>query len=442
MPRKIISFLICAIICFALFAPLNTSARYAPTEFEITAESVLLVNLDTGTVMFEQNADERRYMASLTKIMTAVVGLEQIEDLDNTYIIVSEPAISSLHGTGSSLFGLRVGERVPARMMIYANLVQSGNEASNALAEHISGDVPSFVELMNTRARELGMNDTDFENPHGLHGENHFTSARDLYILMRHAMTIPLFNRISQTRQFIMPETNLNSQRSILHTNLMLHNVSEFFYPYARGVKTGYTTPAGRCLVVIGARDGYNYLAIILGAPNEGRGDLTLARNLLRWAFLDFEYRRIVTSQEPIGEIDVRMSWSHNVVQLFAARDLAAIIPRAADISTITYEIELFNDTVNAPIARGDILGVAHLYLAQQRIATVDVVANENVSRGFLLMLWEAITTLTDSILFRILAAISLLLLIMMMTSRSMVAKRKAERRRQHAPVRGRNYRR
>ena len=441
MPRKIISLIICVIACASLLSPLNASAGFTPTEFEITAESVLLVNLDTGTIMFEQGATDRRYMASLTTIMTAVIALEQIEDLDNTYITVSEHAISALHGTGSATFGLRVGERVSARALIYASLVASGGDVPNVLAEHIAGNIEDFVIMMNERAYELGMQNTNFTNPHGLHNPEHYTTANDLYILMRHAMAIPLFNRISQSRVFTMPETNLNPERQILHTNLMLHHVSGFFYPYARGVKTGYTTPAGRCLIVLGTRNGYNYLAIILGAPNEDRGDLTLARNLLRWAFLDFEYRRVVTSQEPIGEVAVRMSWSHDVLQLFAARDLAAIIPRAADTSTITYEIELFNQSVNAPINRGDVLGVAHLYLAQQRIATVDIIANENVPRGFLLMLWEGITGVADSLIFRFLAVVVILLLIMVMVSRSMTAKRKAERR-HHIALHGRNGRR
>ena len=377
------------------------SSAYKPTNFEVEAEGAMLVNMDTGDVLYTKNADKRLYPASLTKLMTALVLYENTKDLDSETITVSEYAIDSLQGTDSSTGGLKEGEILTVRQMLYVLLMSSANEGANAIAEHVAGTIPEFCEKMNAKASELGMNSTHYVNAHGLHDIEHYTTVNDMYKLTTAILSVDALKEIVNTAQYKLAATNKNPARTLTTTNfLMLNNgqkcISEkyrnqtYYYKYAKGIKTGYTDAAGRCLVSTASKGGYNYMCILMNSPvyENGRkirvefGD---SKALYEWAFNDFEYKTVLNTEEIIGEAPVDLAWDTDYVSAIPEESLSTIVPKVADNSTVSLEITWYQDTYNAPIMKGEVLGECDVVYAGEVLGTVSIVASQDVERSTLM---------------------------------------------------------
>ena len=200
---------------------------------QVSASAYVLYNPDNDEVVEGKNENVKKYPASLTKMLTALTVLELCEDLDKEVITVSENAVTSLYGTQSSTAKLKIGEKFSVRQMLYLMLLPSGNDAANALAEHFCGDNRSFAKKMNEKAKEIGMLNSNFSNPHGLHDDNHYTTARDLAVLADAYMQNELLYDIAKCIDYTVPKTNLQAERQIRTTNFMRIEGSGYYYAYA-----------------------------------------------------------------------------------------------------------------------------------------------------------------------------------------------------------------
>ena len=227
--------------------PPGGSTVQASTEPTINARSAIVMDLDTGTILYEKNAYRKRPMASTTKIMTGIVAIENCS-LDED-VTISEKA----GHMGGSVMGIKTGTIVKMKDLLYGMLICSGNDAAVAIAEHVGGSVEGFAELMNKKALELGAFSTSFSNPHGLDADNHYTTAYDLAKITRYALKMDTFNDIVKTSEF-----NFNG-RTFRNTNEMLLG-----YEGADGVKTGYTGRAGRCLVTSATKNNMRIISVVL----------------------------------------------------------------------------------------------------------------------------------------------------------------------------------
>ncbi|MCC7353608.1 MAG: D-alanyl-D-alanine carboxypeptidase [Anaerolineae bacterium] len=268
-----------------------------------TAKAALLVDVDTKTILYERQMTLRLPQASTTKIMTAVLALEQGR-LDDR---VTVPA--NLEADGS-LMGLQPGETLTLKELLYGLLLPSGNDAALVIAQHISGSVESFVAAMNAKAQALGLADTHFENPHGHDSPNHYTSARDLWFLATYALENPVFAEIVST-----PAAKV-AGRDLVNRNEMLVG-----YPDVDGVKTGTTDLAGECLVVTVRRDGHRALAVVLGS-NDRYAD---ARALLDYYYTNYGWR---TLQLPGNALERVRDNRGQVYRLRLASASDAFLPR------------------------------------------------------------------------------------------------------------------
>jgi D-alanyl-D-alanine carboxypeptidase/D-alanyl-D-alanine carboxypeptidase (penicillin-binding protein 5/6) len=244
------------LLAFAPFCTLVAGEEQFP--FEISARSAILINADTGAVIFEHNALERRAMASTTKIMSALLTLEA-GDLDRQFTADS----MAIRIEGSSM-GLREGDIVTRRVLTAGMLLPSGNDASQAAAVSVSGSIPEFVKLMNERAAQLGLTDTSFANPSGLDADNHYSTAHDLALLTRFAMQNEEFNRMTAEQALRVEFGNPPFGRWLYNNNKLLH-----MYDGAIGIKTGFTDNARRCLVSAATRDGVTLIAVTLSAHDD-----------------------------------------------------------------------------------------------------------------------------------------------------------------------------
>lgn len=266
----------------------------------VQASAAVLVDAETGSVVFEKNAHARRAPASTTKIMTALVTLRNAR-LDDVVVAGSE-----VEGIEPTIIGLDPGDRLTVEQLLYGLLLPSGNDAAVALAKRVGGSIPRFVSMMNEEAADLGLDDTQFVNPNGLDADGHYSSAFDLALIARAALKDPTFARVVSTREYSIPGPPRWLFRS---TNILLGT-----FPGADGVKTGYTDNAGRCLVLSATRDGRRAIAVVLDSEatwadssalldyffaNYSSSTLTVAGSPLATYFVGDEARSLVAMARP-----------------------------------------------------------------------------------------------------------------------------------------------
>lgn len=342
---------------------------------EVSAASAVLVDLDSGEVLYERAARRRRPIASTTKIMTALLVLESATPFDE--VIASDQAASQ---EGAEL-GLEPGERIPVRELLYALMLQSANDAAVSLAEHVGGSVEAFVEQMNERARTLGLADTRFASPNGL-DDSGYSTAQDLAAITVAAFGSSTFGETVGKRFRTIPAPE-GPVRRIQNRNALL-----WLYPGALGVKTGYTAAAGFCLVAAAERDGLRLGTVVLGSPQEPFSE---AAALLNFGFTAYERRHVVRLGDPLDPVRV----AGRIVAVEAGDALRVLVRREEPVDL---EVRPFR-SLGLPVARGERVGELVVIASGEELGEVPVVAAESVRAIAPVRLpwwrraWEAITS-------------------------------------------------
>lgn len=356
--------------------------------FEVNAKAAILLDMNTGRTIYEKNIDERVYPASLTKIMTCLLALENgnLSDI----VTIDEGAFTGLDGN-SSTAGLQVGEQLTFNDLLYCLMLSSGNEAANAVAEHIAGSIPDFVRMMNERAYELGCTGTHFANPHGLHNEEHYTTVRDLVLITQAALKSENFKTITNTAEYELPATNLSEKRTLKTTNQLINDTTgnSYYYKRAIGIKTGYTTPAGRCLISCAKGDGMYFLAVICGAATTvlDTGDVRMESfpeciRLFNYGFDQFSYVTVISPLYPLAQITVNNSAASQVVSLAPAQEIRLLLPKDYDPQLLLVEPEPISVSVDAPVYSGDVLGTVTVTYDGEVLGTTDLLAINDVAKS------------------------------------------------------------
>ncbi len=415
MKKTIIFTLIFTFILLESFS-ISSYAAYYNTHLEkIKSEAYLLVNTDTDTIVFAQNEREQLKCASLVKTATAILTAEKCENLDEV-ITVSETALKPLEGIYSSSCKLQAGEKISVRDLLYCVMLENANDASNVLAEHIGGSIEEFVSMMNEFAKSIGCTDTNFTNPHGLDEEGEYTTAYDMYLLTKYAMKNSVLSVMSETVNYTVPATNMSEERKLNNRCDVVEIGTRYYYEYAKGFKTGQTDEAQRCAAVSATKDAYSYIAIVLGCPNEcvdkcGYSDNTAlyeARTMLQWAFKNLTMTIVAEKTDIIASVNVALSSKTDHVGLVPEKQLQALLLNTVNESSLEFIYET-TDNVKAPVKKGDILGTVKIKYADNVIASVNLVANEDVERSFILYSAEIIKGVVSSPIF-ILCAIAVIL--------------------------------
>jgi D-alanyl-D-alanine carboxypeptidase (penicillin-binding protein 5/6) len=354
------------LLILILFTALLPAKADALDEPEITSRDAVLMDADSGEVLFAQNADATAYPASTTKIMTALLTVEAIERGD----IKSDDVITAYNDcqynmdddSSNANPAIEPGEEMTASNLLYCVMLASANEACNILAEYISGSISAFVDLMNQRAAELGCAGTHFTNCNGLEDSSHYTTARDLAIIAQEAIKHDLFRTVCGTERYTVPATNLNSARNLTNTNLLLDSTSNYYYENAYGIKTGYFTNAGHCLVSAATCNNMNLICVVLGGEETDsvRTQYADTITLYNWARDNFSYQQVLSSTATLTQLPVSLGTSETV-GLRAETAVSLLLPNDFDMSTLEMQYIFYSEqngtTLKAPITAGDRLG-------------------------------------------------------------------------------------
>ena len=406
------------LVITAAVSPLNASA-YEITGFSLNAKECMLASLDTGEILYGNHIDEKVYPASITKIMTVTLILESELYNPEARISMSKEILDLVLGTGSAVSNLKAGEEFSQLDLIYLILMASYGDCTYLAAQHFGGSIEGFVDMMNAKAEELGLTGTHYSNPVGLHDEQNYTTVRDIRTLTVYALKNETFKTVCETARYTMPATNLSPARTLSTTNFLQDTTTNYYYQYAKGVKTGYTDEAGRCLVSTASYNGYNYICIVMGCtPNaDRRYEFIDSANLYRWAFNNFSFKEIGRNEDPICEMPVKLSLDTDFVPLYIEKSLLSVLPNDADDSTVVIEPHLKSESVDAPVKKGDVLGTADIIYAEQVIGTVNLVAGNSVKASKMLVAARAIKNIFTSVymkLILILAVIAVVIFILL----------------------------
>lgn len=376
-------------------------------DFQVSAKAAALIELNSNTLAYGYRMDEQIYPASLTKIMTCMLALQH-GNLDDV-LTVSETALQNLHEAGSSA-GLQEGEQLSLRELLCCIMISSANEGCNVIAEYISGDVESFVALMNQQAAALGMTSTHFANAHGLHEEDHYTTVRDLAILARWAWQDEQFQEFSTMTSHTVPATNLSEERELRTTNYLIsgQTVGKYYYEKARGIKTGFTTPAGGCLISTAEDGDLNFLSIICGCETVDNDDgtttderFTETKRMFEYGFEHFNYVQVLADTEMVDMPQVLYSDGRENVVVRAKSNVSVLLPDTCDTSgielTVTYDK---TPPLEAPLEAGEVVGTVTATLNGVALASCELVTLTAVDRstpkyvaeqtgGFFAALWD-----------------------------------------------------
>lgn len=389
--KKIFSLIIFAIILCSTFSytlAVTLAEKTNELEKNLSSEAVLLMEASTGKVVYEKNGYEKKYPASTTKIMTAILAIEHC-NLNET-ATASEFAINSVP-SGYSTANIQIGETLSVKDLLYALMLQSANESAVILAEHVSGSQEAFANLMNEKAKELGCKNTHFINPNGIHNENHYTTAYDLALITQYAMKNQTFRDIVKTTSFTLPATTSypSESRTYANTNNLIiydarNRPDNYYYKYATGVKTGYTSAAKNCLVASAEKNGIEYISVVLGASitYESTGSVSHRYvdtiSLFDYAFDNFSFRKLKSANNLIKTIKIENGKKdENSLDLLIASDVNSLVSLDNKSTQIDPDITL-KEGLSAPITKGDIVGTIS-YKVEGINYTTDLIAGNNV---------------------------------------------------------------
>lgn len=347
----------------------------------ITAPNVILMQTDTGKILYEKNIDEKIYPASITKLMTAILVVENCE-LDEI-VTVSQNAVISVP-SGYVNANLQVGEELTVENLLYVMLIPSANDAANALAEHVAGSIESFASMMNTRAKELGCTGSNFTNPSGLHEEEHYTTVRDLSLISKEAIKNKRIRKIIETSSYSLKETNRydKTDRMFSTTNYMkIKSLSNFYYDYCIGGKTGYTGEAKNCVVEFAQKDGIELTAIVMGESSNVKGQKFIeAKKLFDYVYNNYENKNVVSANELYESIKIsnatRESRNLNVIY---KENIKILERKDINVDNIDKKVEYTKE--KAPIQKGEVIGKITYTYAGIEYET-NLIAEENVEKS------------------------------------------------------------
>lgn len=384
MIKKIKYIVFLSLTFLILSTYLTTSFAASTSDITIYSPSCVLMEANSGKILYEKNSNQVRYPASTTKIMTAILVLENCELTD--VATVSRNAIHSIP-PDYVLCNIKEGEELTIEQLLNVLLIPSANDAAVVLAEHISGSVSKFSDLMNEKAKEIGCKNTHFVNPNGIHNKNHVSTAYDLALIGRYAMKNDTFRRIVKKTQYTLPATNKYSKtdRTFKTTNdLLIKNTSKsksnYYYPDAIGVKTGYTGDAGNCLVASAKRDNMEVISVVLGAnfTKEGLSEKSLdSITLLDYAFDHYAIQTLQEKNSVLQEVEVNSATKETKnLKVLVKDNIETLVEKNASTETLNPEITI--DKLTAPISSGSKVGTI-TYTIDGKSYSSDLIAGSSV---------------------------------------------------------------
>lgn len=393
--KKIFVFALLSVLLLSLLLPKNILAA---TELpNIYSPSAILIDSATGKILYEKDINKKMYPASLTKMLTAIVVLDKCNAGELKLTDVATVSYDSVMSLDTSYLNanLQLGEELTLEQLLYVMIVASSNDSAIVIAEYVSGSSEAFSTLMNQKAAEIGCTNSNFINPNGVHNENHYSTAYDLALIARYAMKNETFRKIVSTTSYQLPATNKyeKDDRVFASTNelIIVNNndrADNYYYKYAIGIKTGFTTPAGNCLAAAAKRDNLEFISVVLGA---GQTDQYLSQRyldtkaLFEYGFSNYTIREVAKKESAIQTLNVsKATQKTKKTDILLESDVSVLIKKDDLYTTLLPDIKL-NDNIKAPLKKGEVVGSIS-YKVEGITYTYNLVSGQNVKESKFLL--------------------------------------------------------
>lgn len=413
MFKKVCSFLF-SLFFISMMYGANAAMLYNK---ELNSAAVYVVDMNTNIPIVEKNINERRSPASLTKMMTFIIAHEMFGDLSQTKVKVRQEVLDKVDPESSGV-RLKDGEEISLDNLFKSMLICSSGHAAMVIADYCGGgDIPSFVEKMNEKAKSLGCTDTHFANPDGFYNEDQYSTALDIYKITRYAMNIPEFlNIVSKSECSIFGD----SRDPIITTNKMIDpkRGGEYYYPYVKGIKTGYLEEAGRCLASYAEKNNRSYISIVMGGPvkdsNGNKIEKNMAmidtKNIYMWAFDELKQVKLYPKNLPVDEIPIELVWNHDKLLLVPESDFSIALPPDFNKKDISLKASI-PDKIDAPVNCGDVIGGADVFYKGQFMGSFNVVSSATFKKNYFLVVLRFLKNVVSSPIFIVVFSVFVVLL-------------------------------
>lgn len=372
MKKTKLFFIILLIVLFlTIHLPIYATAN---DELSLSANSAILIEVNTQKILYEKNATQKMYPASITKILTAIIVIEN-GNLNDT-VKVDYDSISSVP-SGYETANLQLDEVLTVEQLLQLLLIHSANDAANVLATHVGGSIDSFVSMMNTKLNELNLFNTHFTNAYGLQDENHYTTAQDMALLMKYCMKNETFRRIAGSASCSIPATNKYGTRRFSNTNLLLIPNNPYYYTYVTAGKTGYTSYAKNCLVSCAYKNDIELICVVLSSET-GNDRFLDTIKLYQYGFENYELKTILNKGDIIRQVDILNGTKETrTLDLLSSDTICTLQLKNENIDNLTPEITI-NKNLQAPISQGEVLGTV-TYVIDNVSYSSDLIASHSV---------------------------------------------------------------
>ncbi len=385
--------------------------------FSVNAESVILINLDSGDVVYEKNADDPRPPASLTKVMTALLLVESVPDLAAVTVTAPSYIYNEFYGLTVSTADIRAGEELNLEQVLYGMMLQSANEGASIVADYLSGgDIPAFAAEMTQRAKELGCENTNFTNPHGLHSEEQYSTARDMATITLEALKHQNLVDAAYSSRYTIPANNKHTQSRILVTTCAMQDENTAYYKnYVHGFKTGTLPEAGHNYISTATQNGENYLLVVMGADSDGvnaageplssKPAFDITADIYNWVYNNFTVRPVIEAGAPVEQVPLKYSEESDTLLLYPSESIYSLLSNDEDERSLTriYELPEFAE---APIEEGTVVGTLTVKRGEMVLGSADLMAAQSFERSDVLYYTAQVMDFFNSSTFKVVVGI------------------------------------
>ena len=431
MKKRIAALLTAMLLAVSLLAvgaaPVAAVGYPLPTDVTVNAPSAILVSLAGDpahdTIIYEKDADQVRAPGAMMRYMVLAYALHRIEekglDIDTATGSYSTALFNEyVAGTGVPTVNMAYGEEWTLRDLLTVSFIHNASDAVVVLAEAVDGDVRTFMDGMNTLALELGCVNSHFYWLSGLDSLSQYTTARDMYRIVRYCQQQPLFEDLVGVSQVTVKPVKNGSQRTITTNNHLMQSTSNHYYEPLVHSRTGLSDNDGRTCAAVARQDGYEYLVVVMGSPEYNQnGESGVhyrdAKALLKWAFKQFEYKTVLAKSEILASVKVEQAWDIDHVNLVPLKEVATVVDKDMEADHIIRKVTVYDKSVLAPIEKGAVYGKVELFVnVDQKIGEVELVAAQTIPRSELLRVWEDFKKAVGGALPYVLGGVALLIVL------------------------------
>lgn len=402
MKKRLLALARCAMAALLLLPCLITPALAADVPEIQEAAGAYLYNFENDAVLYELNPDERIHPASTVKLMTGILAMEALGSTPDKSITVTAEMLNKVVGNN---MGLKAGEVVTVKDMLYGLLLNGANDAAQVLAVTVSGSVEDFVDAMNDKAQHLGAYNTFYTNPTGMHSDAMITTVADTAIIAKYAYSLPGFTEITSLSKYVMEATNKSDYRNLYNRNGQISRFYEpsYLYSGSLGLNAGYTKQSGYCLVSVARRDELTYLCVVMnaGSTDDAIYSYENGKRLLDFAFASYGYVEVLSQKQLICELPVSLSSTVDYVTLTPAKSVIRYLPIDYDPDQLQMAYSTYAEALEAPVQEGAVYGTVAVYYEGEIVGTADLIATASVTRSEFLHLLKQIKDFTSGRFFR-----------------------------------------